>query len=306
MYERQAAMFLYATSPVHMGAGQAIGVIDNPIQRERHTRHPCLAGSGLKGAARHAWELLGGTPDHLRLIFGPEPGAEQLHAGAVSFGDAQLVAFPVRSLRGGYVYATCLLALARAQRLLQAVGISVDYTSGLSSAVSDGQCIVANEHLLSGSKLHLEVFEYQHQEQQSARWREVANTLAQHALGGNADGGLPAFFRSKLASDLVLLTDTDFTYFAEHATTVEPHVRIDPDTGVADDGGLFYTENLPAESVMLAPLMISQARDGKTELSADSVLLQCRQALNGKLLQVGGDATVGRGLMWVRMLEAQQ
>jgi CRISPR-associated protein Cmr4 len=39
MFEQKAAVFLYAVSPVHMGAGQAIGVIDNPIQRERHTRN---------------------------------------------------------------------------------------------------------------------------------------------------------------------------------------------------------------------------------------------------------------------------
>jgi CRISPR-associated protein Cmr4 len=29
MFEQQAAVFVYATSPVHMGAGQALGVIDN-------------------------------------------------------------------------------------------------------------------------------------------------------------------------------------------------------------------------------------------------------------------------------------
>lgn len=37
MFQKQLTVFLYAVSPVHMGAGQAIGVIDNPIQRERHT-----------------------------------------------------------------------------------------------------------------------------------------------------------------------------------------------------------------------------------------------------------------------------
>ncbi|TQN51557.1 hypothetical protein DLNHIDIE_01430 [Acidithiobacillus thiooxidans ATCC 19377] len=34
MFEKKAAVFLYAVSPVHLGAGQAIGVIDNFIQRE--------------------------------------------------------------------------------------------------------------------------------------------------------------------------------------------------------------------------------------------------------------------------------
>ena len=53
MFQASRALFLYCTSPVHMGAGAAIGTIDNPVQRERHTGHPALAGSGLKGALRH-------------------------------------------------------------------------------------------------------------------------------------------------------------------------------------------------------------------------------------------------------------
>jgi CRISPR-associated protein Cmr4 len=40
MFEAQQLVFYSCVSPVHMGAGQAIGVIDNPIQREVHTGHP--------------------------------------------------------------------------------------------------------------------------------------------------------------------------------------------------------------------------------------------------------------------------
>ena len=54
---------------------------------------------------------IGGIPrGRVVEIFGPEGG--DLYAGAVSFGDAQLIAFPVRSVKRGYVYATCPLALA--------------------------------------------------------------------------------------------------------------------------------------------------------------------------------------------------
>lgn len=303
MFEQRAAVFLYATSPVHMGAGQALGVIDNPIQRERHTRHPSFAGSGIKGAARHAWAQLGGSKDHLTPIFGPDSGAADLHAGALSFGDAQLVAFPVRSLRGGYVYASCPLALARAQRLLAVAGVAVDWCSGL-AAPDDGDCLVGNDALLREGKLHLEVFEYRQAGAGAARLKEVAAQLAEHALGGLA--GVPDYFRAKLACDLVLLSDTAFAYFCEHATLVEPHVRIDPETGSADGGGLFYTENLPPESLLVAPLLASRTRDGKTGLDAAAVLHQCRSALDGQLLQIGGDATTGRGQVVLRIVGSQQ
>ncbi len=304
MFEKQAAVFLYAMSPVHMGAGQAIGVIDNPIQREVHTRHPSFAGSGIKGAARHAWEQLSRSKDQITVLFGPESQSGELHAGALSFGDAQLVAFPVRSLRGGYVYATCLLALARAERLLAAVGIAARYTEGL-TAPAEGHCVAGNDSLLREGKLHLEVFEYAQQPAQAEALRKAAALLAEHALGGSLAQAVPDFFREKLKRDLVLLSDTDFGYFAEHATLVEPHVRINEKTGTADDGGLFYTENLPPESVLIAPLLASRARDGKSTLEAAAVLSQCRTALDGRLLQIGGDATTGRGQVLVRIVESQ-
>ena len=87
MFQRQAAVFLYAVSPVHVGAGSAVGVIDNPIQRERHTGHPCFAGSGLKGALRHGFEAIGGEKGLVNQLFGPPSDGNDLHAGAVSFGD---------------------------------------------------------------------------------------------------------------------------------------------------------------------------------------------------------------------------
>jgi CRISPR-associated protein Cmr4 len=105
------------------------------------------------------------------------------------------------------------------------------------------------------------------------------------------------FFNEKLKTDLVVLSDTDFAYFSENAMLVETHVRIDPDTGTASDKGLFYTENLPPESLLLAPILASKTRTGKVELPAESVMAQIRGALDGKLLQIGGDATTGRGLV---------
>ncbi|MFT4256093.1 MAG: type III-B CRISPR module RAMP protein Cmr4 [Pseudoxanthomonas sp.] len=289
MFEKQAAVFLYAVSPVHMGAGQAIDVIDNPIQRERHTRHPSFAGSGIKGAVRHSYENLGGKREDIDRLLGPDSGSSSLHAGAVSFGDAQLVALPVRSLKGGYVYATCPQALARAQRLLALTGKQADWQI---PSVDDGACLLSNK---GHDKLHLEAFEYGATE--SSDVKAIADDLAKRAL---PEGNSHQFFRDKLTTDLVVLSDTDFGYFAEHAMLVEPHVRINEATGTADDGGLFYTENLPPESLLIAPLMASQTRTGKgkgQELPAEFVFSQIKALINGRLLQIGGDATTGRGLV---------
>jgi len=77
MFQAQQALFIYCVSPVHIGAGTAIGLIDNPIQRERHTEYPMIAGSGLKGAVRHHfWSQLDDSSrkdkaNLLNRLFGP-------------------------------------------------------------------------------------------------------------------------------------------------------------------------------------------------------------------------------------------
>lgn len=295
MFEKRAAVFLYAVSPVHMGAGQAVGIIDNPIQRERHTGHPCFAGSGIKGAVRHGFKALGGDVTLADRLFGPDAGSSELHAGALSFGDAQLVALPVRSLKGGYVYATCAQALARTQRLLGLVSKAGTWKV---QVVAEGQCLLANPALLSGDKLHLEAFEYVAKVSQ-----DLPAIAADLAARGLPVGDGYAFFAEKLKTDLVVLSDSDFAYFAQHAMLVEPHVRIDSETGTASDGGLFYTENLPPESLMIAPLMASQTRSGKDTLPAEVVMSQIKAVLHGRLLQMGGDATTGRGLVVASVVE---
>jgi CRISPR-associated protein Cmr4 len=304
MFEKHAAVFLYAVSPVHLGAGQAVGLIDNPIQRERHTGHPCFAGSGLKGAVRHGFEALGGDKDLIDRLFGPDSGSGELHAGALSFGDAQLIALPVRSLKGGYVYATCPQALARARRLLGLIGQPPVWPP--LPDIAEGHCLLANPALLSGDKLHLEAFEYVAQISEEDL-SKLAKDLAAKALPGknHAGDGAYDFFRNKLKTDLVVLADTDFAYFSEHAMLVEPHVRIDPKTGAAASTGLFYTENLPPESLLVAPLLASQTRTGKTDghLKAEDVMNKIKTVMHGRLLQIGGDATTGRGLVVATVVE---
>ncbi|MFM2007750.1 MAG: type module protein Cmr4 [Pseudomonadota bacterium] len=316
MFEKHAAVFLYAVSPVHLGAWQAVGLIDNPIQRERHTGHPCFAGSGLKGAVRHGFEALsrgekieGSLRDLIYALFGPDADPESrkgtdLHAGAISFGDAQLIALPVRSLKGGYVYATCPQALARARRLLGLIGQPPVWPP--LPDIAEGHCLLANPALLSGDKLHLEAFEYVAQISEEDL-SKLAKDLAAKALPGknHAGDGAYDFFRNKLKTDLVVLADTDFAYFSEHAMLVEPHVRIDPKTGAAASSGLFYTENLPPESLLVAPLLASQTRTGKTDghLKAEDVMNKIKTVMHGRLLQIGGDATTGRGLVVATVVE---
>ena len=70
------------------------------------------------------------------------------------------------------------------------------------------------------------------------------------------------------------------------------------ENGTAKPGGLFYTENLPPEALLIGAVMTSQTRNGSST-PAETVMRQIEDTLT-KLktpLQVGGDATTGRGLV---------
>jgi CRISPR-associated protein Cmr4 len=307
MFQTQQLVFYSCLSPVHMGAGSAVGAIDNPIQREVHTQHPLIAGSGIKGAARHHFMRTWNDGELINRIFGPERNASE-HAGAIAFGDAQLVAFPVRSMRNTYVYATCPTALARLKRLAGAavpwavptmpkggnddlVALMAD--SGADSAASQGRLV-------------LEAFDFAARD--DAGVKVVADWLKLHAL---PSGDEYQYFSNKIANDLVLLSDSEFSHFVRHATVVEAHVRIDNDSGTAANGGLFYTENLPPETLLAGLILASversgpKGRNGGPLLDAADVLQtvlgssDSKAGLVGGVLQIGGDATTGRGLVTI-------
>jgi len=127
---------------------------------------------------------------------------------------------------------------------------------------------------MQDSKLFLESFEYKVEQFNEAMeiLPPIAETLAEKALP-SGDGY--DFFRDKLKRDLVIRT--------------------------AKDGGLFYTENLPPESLLIAPVMASKTRTKGESDDAAGVMAKVRNEIDGKLLQLGGDATTGRGLVMAKM-----
>ncbi|HOU91880.1 MAG TPA: type III-B CRISPR module RAMP protein Cmr4, partial [Polyangiaceae bacterium] len=303
MYEAKELMFIYCVSPVHMGAGTALGAIDSPIQRERHTQHPMMAGTGIKGALRHtAWERWHvrdektqgdagerGKNGKARLtrLFGPDTRDAPEHAGAVAFSDAALVLFPVRSLCRSFVYATCPTALARLERLATMAGIG-GYPK-LAALPERDEAIVHNQDLVTtvnnAQNVVLEAFALTRKTDPKSP--ELARWIASRVV---PDGAEHDYFREKVETDLVVLHDDRFNFFVRNSTVVEPHVRIDDESGTASDGGLFYVENLPPESVLVSLVMASPERrsndaekgNGGARLSATDLLADLRQEFGGK------------------------
>src|SRR5512136_2773649 len=99
---KQQVLYLFTRTPLHVGAGSSVGAIDQPIVRERHTGFPVIPGTSLKGVLRDTATRDEQTKAHVDAIFGEGygSGSENFSAGRVAFGEAKVLAFPVRSAKG--------------------------------------------------------------------------------------------------------------------------------------------------------------------------------------------------------------
>jgi CRISPR-associated protein Cmr4 len=124
MYQIAKPLFLICETPLHAGSGSDLGIVDLPIQRERHTDFPKIEGSSLKGALRAAveQETNNSFDDRVSVhrVFGYDDGGltdkakiekalggKTDFAGAIGFTDARLLLFPVKSMKGVFAWVTC-------------------------------------------------------------------------------------------------------------------------------------------------------------------------------------------------------
>ncbi len=92
-----------------------------------------------------------------------------------------------------------------------------------------------------------------------------------------------------------LLPDAILDFLAETATEVRARIALDPETGAAKPGALWYEENLPAEAVLWGVFALSASNNPNDPRSEED--LARAMPASGTLLQLGGKAGAGRGLV---------
>jgi CRISPR-associated protein Cmr4 len=237
----------------------------------------------------------------LEIVFGPEGDEADLHAGALSPGDARLLLFPVRSLIGVYAYTTSRNALARFKRDLEAARKTVAWT--LNALPDNGDAwTVDSTSVAANGKVTLEEFTFAAQEHDDVQ--TIAGWLADNALPKTDEY---EYFRDKLRSGLVILPEDAFRDFTQFATEVVTRIRIDQEKKTVAHGALWTEEHLPSDTLLYAPLHATRPRhntnlfnDANGQPSAAKILDFVRH-LNLSRIQLGGDETVGRGIVKLHM-----
>jgi len=303
MFDKSAMLYFYVETPLHAGSGRAVGVVDLPIQRERSTNYPLVQASGVKGRLRaEAKGMLGLNDKECEAVFGPEKiGADSdAYAGAVSFGDARLLLFPVRSVQGVFAWATSANVLARYVRDLAAAGVGAGFEPSKLQAPERG-ALVSNNSVLGSPTVVLEEFSYE--AKKDGEVDKLADYLSKHALPQTPEY---KYWRDSLASHLLVLPENDFRDFVSYATEVVTRVRLTTETKTVARGALWTEESLPSDTLLYAPLYIGKGGTKKTgnEMSSGDVQ-KALGKLNAQRVRLGGDETTGRGTVALCLQEVK-
>ncbi len=276
---------IYAETPVHAGSGSDIGIVDLPIQRERHTDHPVIWSSSLKGSIRD-YSRKNNVKDQ-NFLFGPEDVSkpEDAEAGHLAFSDAKILAFPVRSVKVPFVWITCPMVISKYNQ-----AISMINTKPAFSFKPDfkTEAITASDSCVENGEVFIEEFSLKSTIDNNVKL--FAKYLAENAIPQDQ---VYDYLRQHIQNALVVVKDDLFTFFVKNLTEVNPRIRIDPDTGVVKEGALWYEEDLPEDTIMY--FTISYDENDKCKNFVDS--------FDGKRFSVGGNKTIGKGLFTARRLK---
>lgn len=293
MYRQQdsAIMSLYAISPVHAGSGSSMGVVDLPIQRERHTNWPHIQASGVKGAMRHHFEKfkdnINDSGEKYQIeqitekIFGTEDYEKNGSLpGAIAVSDAKILAFPIRSSKSPFVWITSPSVLRRLEMDLDLTGKSNPIEV---PQLEDDEAIVIQGNMKPKEQILLEDYEV---------------TVSDKSVE------LPAAVKTlfKKGERLLLVSDQIFNYGVSHCTEIRTQIKIDDKTGTTFDGSLRYEELLPADTLMYVVLFYGPTRNSDSSIPADTLISFMKNDVIRSHIQIGGDETLGCGLFQIEWI----
>ncbi len=205
-----------------------------------------------------------------------------------------MLLFPVRSLNGVFAYTTSYDILSRFKRDIEREADTAKINWNVPEANTEIALVNTNSEVHYNNTIVLEEFSFDARPDKQVD--TIAEWFAQYAL---PDLGA-SYWPNKMKRSFVILPNDVFRDFVLYATEVITRVRIDRQKKTVDKGALWTEEHLPSDTLLYVPLYATKARKKNSLITEEQVLTQIK-TLNNTYLQLGGDETVGRGLVRVRL-----
>ena len=312
MFKKSGLLTFYAETSLHMGSGTSLSYVDLPIQREKHTDFPIMQASGIKGVmkefAERQWKE---DKTKVETIFGPEEGDK--FASCIVFTDAKILLFPVRSVSGIFAWVTSPFVLKRFKRDLKSAGIEfkdnneeINIPEPSGEEKNEEKIIVTTDSILkvqSTNQVMLEEFVFDVEDGKSEEADKIANKIKEFLLEN------PAFqdLINELPKRFCIVADNVFKDFVKLAVEIQTRIKINQATGTVEEGALFTEELVPSESVFYSLVFFIDPYNKINGLQNVDDVMNTTQNLfsNFPLLQLGGDETLGRGLLKVKFTQGK-
>ncbi len=270
---------LLAETSIHPGSGTDTGVIDLPVTREAATDYPVITGSSLKGALRDAARGKKLDSDEINRIFGHEKPSAEASAGQMLVSDARLMLLPVRSLNGAYKWTVCPHIIERLRRDMARAGLNRRLEV---PSVSKGEALASAQ-----DGLFLEERQFKAVRKPPEDVVQALQFLICHPNS-----------RERVGSQLAILHDDDFAWFARYGLPVQARNVLDKKT--KQSLNLWYEETLPADTLLYC--FLAERSDGADLTGILGKLFPDERPY----LQAGGNETIGQGWFAVQLLAADR
>jgi len=269
--------FALALDPVYIGTGgYQIGRVDNTIVREPATGVPKIPGTSIAGAIRAYAEMANkeeadnNKKVDINIVFGTirEEGGRQ---GMLRFYDAQIVFFPVNS-REGTVWVTTR------ELIKYWFDENGDISLPLPNRVNEEKAFVL-KGITESTSLNLGWLLLETQKIEKRKEVKLLKELD-----------------SRL-SKIVMVSQKLFSHIINDNLEVRTSVRISPETGAAEDGGLFTYEAIPRGTIVGFEICCDERRGKDKKLTYESQIkpLLVNAYAYLKMLGIGGMGTRGFG-----------
>lgn len=293
MFVKANTMIIRAITPIHAGNGRALGLIDMPIQKEKHTGIPKIEASSLKGSLRELCSIQDNKNLNVDIIFGPKNGNES--AGLVGFTDAKLLLYPIISINTLFSYVTCPYLINKFLEDIELCNLKIDGQRSDSSyestsiqenisnvsQISEGECVLLKENNKGGESVILA--EYEFRIDKHDEYDEIKKLITDYNIN------------LKSEMDVVMISDTDFIEMLNLNRDIITRNKIEHETGTVADSGPFTEEYLPTESI----LYFLTLKNGIKEDEDNKNMYQNYLNSFPTIVQIAGNATIGKGIVEV-------
>ncbi|MBX3015606.1 MAG: type III-B CRISPR module RAMP protein Cmr4, partial [Caldilineaceae bacterium] len=164
--------------------------------------------------------------------------------------------------------------------------VGIENHPALPTTLGQEQCIVGDgSKLRNDTNVYLEDLDLAIKDASGQAWAEW---LAQRIFANDAK------WQDEFAVRFCIVHDDVLNFLLETATEITARIKLQAEAKTVEKGGLWYEESLPTESILSGLVIATPIQ--KAQISVEEIFAQLAK-FNNSTLQVGGKATVGRGLV---------